>query len=110
MHRNDLAHGLCFWKLDVVEEATAQKSVGQFFLVVGRDEHQRPVFRFDELARLVAIKLHAVDLAQQVVRELDIGFINLINQQGNGLLSRKSLPKHALDDVVLNIFDALAAV
>jgi hypothetical protein len=64
VHRNDLAHGLGFWKLDVMEEASAQKSVRQFFLVVGRDEHQWPILRFDELSRLIALKLHAVDLAQ----------------------------------------------
>ena len=110
MHRNDLTHGLCFWKLDVVEKAATQESVRQFFFVVGRDEHQRTVFRFDELARFVAIKLHAVDFAQQVVREFNVGFVNFVYQQSNRFFSGKSLPKHALDDVVLNIFDALAAV
>ena len=110
MHINDLPHGVGFWELDVVEEATAQKSVGQFFLVVGSDEHQRTGLSLDQFAGFVAIKLHAVEFAQQVVGEFDVRFIDLIDQQRHRFGGSKCLPQHAFDDVVLNVFHPLAAI
>ena len=110
MHVNDLLHRGRIGKLDVVEEAAAQKRVWQFFFVVGGDEHQRAMFGFDELACFVHVELHAVDLTQQIVRELDIGFVDFINQQSDGLIRCESLPQHAFDDVVVDVFDLLATV
>ena len=93
-----------------MEKAAAQKRVGQFLLVVGGNEHQRAVLGLDQLASFVAVKLHAVDFAQQVVGELDIGFVNFVNQQGHGLLGCKRLPQHAFDNVVVDVFHPLATV
>jgi hypothetical protein len=49
-----------------------------------------------ELARLVDVELHPVELAQQVVGELDVGLVDLVDQQ-HRLLSRSnashSLPR-----------------
>jgi hypothetical protein len=39
----------------------------------------------DHLARLVDIELHAVDLAQQVVREFDVGLVDLVDEQHHRL-------------------------
>jgi hypothetical protein len=36
-----------------VEEAAAQEGVGQLFLVVGGDEHQRACGGFDEFTRFI---------------------------------------------------------
>ena len=68
------------------------------------------MFGFDELTRFVHVKLHAVDFSQQVVRELNIGFVDFVNQQCHRLVSRESLPQHAFDDVVVDVFDLLTAI
>ena len=80
MHVDDLLHRLRVGKLDVVEEAPAQERVGQFLFVVRRDEHQRPALRAHQLARLVHVELHAVQLAQQVVGEFDVGLVDLVDE------------------------------
>ena len=107
VHIHDLAHGVRFGELDVVEEAAAQESVRQLLFVVGGDEHQGPGLGLDQLARLVAIKLHAVDLAQQVVREFDVGFVDLVDQDGHRGFRGEGLPEHTFDDVVLDVLDLL---
>jgi len=95
--------------LDVVKEAAAQKCVGQFFFVIRGNKYQRSVLGFDEFARFVNIKLHAVNLAQQVVWKFNVGFVNLIDQQGDRFIGRKSLPQHAFNNVVVNVFDLFVA-
>ena len=110
VHVHDLAHGVGFGELDEVKEAAAQKGVGQFLFVVRGDEHQRPVLGLDEFARFVAVELHAVDLAQEVVREFDVGLVDFVDQQCHGAVGREGLPQHALDDVVADVLDALGAV
>ncbi|MPM34158.1 hypothetical protein SDC9_80740 [bioreactor metagenome] len=63
----------------------------------------------DQLSRLVAIELHAVEFAQQVIGEFNIGLVDFINQQCHWLVGGKCLPEHTLDDVIADILDALAA-
>ena len=109
MHVHDFFHRVGVRELDVVKKAAAQKRVWQFFFVVRGNEHQRPVFGFDQLARFVAVKLHAVDFAQQVVRKLDIGLVNLVDQQRHRRIGGEGLPQHALDDVVVNVLDLFLA-
>ena len=103
MNVDDRLHRLGVGELDVVEEAAPQEGVGQLLLVVAGDEHQRPVPGPHELARLVDVELHAVELAQQIVRELDVGLVDLVDQQRHGLLGREGLPQHALHDVVADV-------
>jgi hypothetical protein len=105
MHVDDALHRFGVGELDVVEEAAPQEGVGQLLLVVRGDEHQRAVRGADQLARLVAVELHAVDFAQQVVRKLDVGLVDLVDQQRHRLLGREGLPQHALDDVVVDVLD-----
>ena len=57
------------------------------------------------LARLVNKKLHAVELDQQIIRKLDVGFIDLIDQQYHLLLGSERLPELAPLDVLTNVFD-----
>ena len=64
-----------------MEEAAAQERVRQLLLVVARDHDDRALTRLDELARLVDEELHPVELEQQVVRELDVGLVDLVDQQ-----------------------------
>ena len=56
----------------------------------------------DELARLVAIKLHAIELTQQVVGKLDVRLVDFVDEQRHRLLGRERLPQHALHDVVVD--------
>ena len=62
------------------------------------------------LSGLVAIKLHAIDLAQQIIWELDVCLIDLVNQQYDGLVRSKSLPEDPLNDVVFDVFNAFATI
>ncbi|MNL16311.1 hypothetical protein D3C87_1373460 [compost metagenome] len=106
---HDLLHGVRVGELDVVEEAAAQEGVRQLLLVVRGDDDHRPVPGPDQLARLVDVELHAVQFAQQVVREFDVGLVDLVDQQHHGLVGLESLPEHALDDVVADVVDLVVA-
>ena len=110
MHIDDLPHGVGFGKFDVVEKTAAQKRVGQFFFIVRGDEHQRSGVGLNQLAGLVSIKLHAVELAQQVVGEFNVRFINFIYQERHRFSGGEGLPQHTFDDVVFNVLDAFTAI
>src|SRR5690606_30271376 len=64
---DDLRQGVAVGKLNVVKEATAQEGVGEVFLVVGGDDHQRPVDGADGFAGFVHMEFHAVEFAQEIV-------------------------------------------
>jgi len=106
---DDVGHRLTVREFDVVEEAAAQEGVRQFLLVVRGDDHQRAVPGHHHFARLVDIELHAVQFAQQVVRELDVGLVDLVDEQHHRLGGGEGLPQHALDDVVVDVAHALVA-
>ena len=59
--------------------------------------------------RLVDVELHAVELLQQVVGELDVGLVDLVDQQHGALVAGEGLPQLALADVVADVLDALVA-
>ena len=86
-----------------MEEASAQKGVGQLLLVVARDDDDRAMPRFDEFASLIDVELHAVDLAQQIIREFDIRLVDLVDQQDRLHIGIEGLPQLAAYDVVSNI-------
>src|ERR1043166_214971 len=92
MHAADSLHRLFVREADVVEKAAAQKGVGQLLLVVRGDEDERPMLRVYELSRLVDVELHAVELAQEVVRKLDVRLVDLVDQQHHRLVGREGLP------------------
>ena len=110
VHVHNLLHHRRIGELDVVEETAAQKRVGQFFFIVGRDEHQWAVLGLDQLACFITVELHAVEFAQQVVGELDVGLVNFVNQQCHRLVGREGLPQHTLDDVVVDVLHLVATV
>ena len=64
---------------------------------------------FDRLTRLVNKKLHPVQLDQQVIRELDVGLIDLINEEHDLLVRIESLPQLATLNVVGNVVNTLAS-
>ena len=88
-----------------MKKAAPEKRIWQLFFIVGGDEDQWANFGFDQLLGLITIKLHAIELSEQVVWKLNVGFVNLIDQQGHGLLSHERTPKNAFNDVILDVFD-----
>ena len=51
------------------------------------------------------VELHLVEFAQQVIGKLDVGLVDLVDQQHRPLLALEGLPQLALDDVVANVLD-----
>ena len=88
MDVDDLHHRLPVGKADVMEEAAAQERVRQFLLIVGRDDHDRPVDRLHRLVGFVDMELHPIELLEEVVGEFDVGLVDLVDQQHRQLRAR----------------------
>ena len=65
--------------------------------------------RLDRLAGLVDEELHAIELLQQVVGELDVGLVDLVDQQHRAHVHGERFPQLAALDVVLDVVDARIA-
>ncbi len=61
------------------------------------------------LLRLVDVELHPVELAQEVVGELDVGLVDLVDQHHRRRRRLERLPQHAALDVVGDVADMLVA-
>jgi len=109
VHFDNLFHGVFVGEPDVMKEAAAQEGVRQFLFIIGGNDDQRPMYRAHHFARFIDIKFHAVEFAQQVVGELDIGLVDFIDQQDLRLVGSKCLPQDTLDDVVVDILDPFIA-
>src|SRR5829696_8800064 len=103
MHLDDAVHRLGVGEADVVEEAAAQERIRKLLLVVRGDEHDRAPFRAHRLAGLVDVKLHAVELEQKVVRELDVGLVDLVDEEHRARLGPEGVPELAAADVVADV-------
>src|SRR5690606_6001619 len=106
---DDLLQRLHVRKADIVEEAAAQESVGQFLFVVGSDDDDRAMRGTNCLARLVDVELHAVEFLEQVVRKLDIRLVDLVDEKHCLPLGSKCLPQFAASYVVSDVVEALVA-
>ena len=109
MDLDDGAHGVAVGEADVVEEAAAQERVGQFLLVVRGDDHDRPLDRLHRLAGLVDVELHPIEFLEQVVREFDVGLVDLVDQQHRQVRRGERLPQFAAADIVRNVVDPRVA-
>ena len=78
---------------DVVEEAAAQEGVRQLLLVVRGDDHHRPDLGLDGLVGLVDVELHPIEFLQEVVRELDVGLVDLVDQQHRPHVGSRTPPR-----------------
>src|SRR6202795_5217810 len=87
VHIDDLRHGRFVRKPDVMEETAPQERVGQFLLIIARDDDDGSMFRADRLARLVNVELHPVELAQQIVGKFDVRLVDLVDQQNRLLVA-----------------------
>jgi len=106
MHLDDRGHGVGIGKADVVKETAAQESVGQFFFVIGCNDHDRAAARLHGLAGLVDEELHAIELEQQVVGEFDVGLVDLVDQQHRALVGDEGVPQFAALDVIADVLHA----
>ena len=59
--------------------------------------------RLHRLAGLVDEELHAIEFLQQIVRELDVGLVDLVDQQHRPLVGDEGLPQLAALDVVADV-------
>ena len=59
----------------------------------------------DQLVRFVDVKLHPVELAQQVIGKFDVGLVDLIDQQHRLNFRIEGFPQSPPDDVVAYIPD-----
>src|SRR3546814_11727663 len=109
VHVDDRLHRLPVGKLDVVEKAAPQKGVGQFLLVVRRDDDDRPLGRFHRLSGFVDMELHAVEFLQQVIRKLDVGLVDLVDQQHGQGGGGEGFPQLAAPAVIGAVVNALVA-
>ena len=109
VHRDDLPHRRNVRELDVVEDAAAEERVRQLLLVVRGDEHDRPLLGDDLVARLGDGEAHLVELAEEVVRELEVGLVDLVDQQDEALGRRERPPERPELDVVADVGDVARA-
>ena len=109
MDVDDGLHRVAIREIDVVEEASTQECVGQFLLVVRGDHDDRPLHGLDRLARLVDEELHAIEFLKEVIREFDVGLVDLVDEQYAPLLGGERLPKLALLDVIADVVDPIVA-
>ena len=109
MHIHDGLHGLGIGEIDVMEEAATQEGVGQLFLVVGGDDHDRALLGADGFPGLVDEELHAIQFLQKVIGELDVGLVDLVDQQHHLAVMGKGFPQLAFFQVVGHIFHPFGA-
>ena len=88
-----------------MEEAATQERVGQLFLIVRRDNDDRPVLCLDRLTGFVNEELHAVQLDEKIIRELDVSLVDLVDQQHNLLIGGKRFPELAALDVLAYVLN-----
>src|SRR5660397_237025 len=65
-------------ELNVVEDAAAQESVWQFLLRVGGDHYDGPLLSPYGFPGLRDVEVHLIQLPQQIIRKLQVCFVNLI--------------------------------
>ena len=77
-----------------------KKSVRQLFLVVGRNDDHWAVLRLDCLACLVDEELHSIELDEKIIGELDVCFVDFVNEQYHLFIGIKCLPELTSLDVI----------
>ena len=96
-------------EVDEVKDAASQERVGQLFFRVAGDDHDRALHGDDVPLRLVDGELHPVELVQEVVRELDVGLVDLVDQQDHALLGVEGLAHRTELDVFSDVVDVFVS-
>jgi hypothetical protein len=82
LHRFGIVGKAMKWKKQRRRKASGSSfSLFEVMITIGR------CVGFDRLAGLVDMELHPVELLQEVVRELDVGLVDLVDQQDRALAS-----------------------
>ncbi|KIU01534.1 hypothetical protein QU38_01130, partial [Staphylococcus aureus] len=71
--------------------------------------HEAALGGADGFLRLVDVEFHPIELLEQVVRKLDIGLVDLVDQQHRQFGRSERLPQLALADIVGDLVDARIA-
>ena len=72
-------------------------------------EHDRPLLRDNLLARLHDREAHFIEFAQQVIRKLKIGLVDLVDEQHVALRRHERLAERTELDVATNVTDVPAS-
>ena len=109
MDVDDRLHRVAIGEFDIMEKATAQKRVGQFFFIVRSDDDDRAFLGGDRFVRFIHVKRHAIEFLQQIVGEFDVRLVDFVDQQHRKLRRGERLPELAFADIVGNVMDTLIA-
>ena len=88
-----------------MKNTAPEKSVRQFLLRVGRDNHNGAVLCFHRPFGLIDVKLHLVQLPQQVIRKFQVCLVNLVDQKHHLFLTVKSLAQFSQLNIAGDIID-----
>src|SRR3546814_20927762 len=103
MVRDVLGHRVAVGEVDIVEETAAEEGVGQFLFIVRGDGDDRAFLRGHRLVGLIDMEGHAIEFLEQIVREFDVGLVDLVDQQhgefGGGRLDERSVGKEGFSTV-----------
>ena len=92
-----------------MENTSAQERIRQFLFRIGGNDHDGTVLCFDCPLCFMDIKLHLIQLPQQIVRELQIRLVNLIDQQHYLFIAFKRFPQFSELDIACDIVHAFHA-
>ena len=92
-----------------MEDAPAEEGVGELLFRVGGDDDDGPLPGGDGLLGLGDVELHLVQLPQQVVGELQVGLVDLVDEEDHLLVGGEGLSQLAQLDVLLDVVHPFAA-
>ena len=106
---DNVGHHVLAGEGDIVEDAPAQEGVGQLFLRVGGDDDDGALLGGDGLFGLGDVELHLVQLPQQVVGELQVGLVDLVDEEDDLLVGGEGPPQLAQRNQFLDVIHPFAA-
>ena len=92
MNLNNFLHRNRVGKFYVVEEASPQKRIREFFFIVTGNNDNRTRSCLDHFFGFVDKEFHLVQFQQKIIGKLYVCLVNLIDQQNRLLFRLKGLP------------------
>ncbi len=105
MNVHDLPHQLRRRKGDEVEDAATEERIRKLLFRVACDQHNRSLPRNHFSLGLIDHEAHSIELVQQVVRKLDIRFVDFVDQEHDALVGIKRFANRTKLDVLLDRSD-----
>ena len=106
---DDARHQILLGEFDEVEDAAAQECVRQLLLRVRGDHHHGTLAGDHLVARLGDDEPHPVQLVQEVVGELQIGLVDLVDEEHDPVARGERLPERPVLDVPPDVLDVAVA-